>query len=308
MRVLHIGFVIPALCKALKDASDDYLFMDWTVLNNDIPTLHAKTIEIANEFNPDLILIHVQVAGVYNSEVLSQLPGFKINWTWDYREPTLPWIIECSKAVDVTGFTNDTDVCVMSNLGIRSEFIQGGFDHETFKPEGSTGKYPRIVFIGNNYPKDDYTFPLADYRTDMINMLRNKYGEDFGIFGFGWNNGLNNFMYREHKEAECYRSCEMAINLSHFDAGRYTSDRLFRLMGSGAFCLCKWYPDFEKDFEDGVHLRIWHNFDELNSLIEYYTEHVDERRLIAEAGCKLVHGRNTWKHMAANIIKIAASH
>lgn len=309
MKILHIGFVIPGLCDALKDASSEYLFMDWTgwtAIPNNTENLHKKTIEVSNDFKPDLTLLHVQTPGVYSAHVLSQLHGYVINWTWDYREPTPPWMIECGGSVDLTGFTNEVDVKIMTDLGHNSAFIQGGFDDRIYKPVGSIGKYPEIVFIGNNYPKDDYTFPLADYRTSMINMLITKYGDKFGIYGFGWNNGLNNFMYRPEKEAECYRSCKIAINLSHFDAERYTSDRLFRLLGSGAFCLTKWYPSIDKDFTDGVHLRVWHDFDELNELIEYYTDN-DERRTIAQNGCNLAHEKFTWNHMVLRMKAYATS-
>lgn len=306
MRTLHIGFTVPALCRALSAASSEYLFLDWTAwtsIPNNTAALHAKTLEVAEQFKPDLVFIHVQSPGVYTPEVLNKLQGFKINWTWDYREPTPQWMVDCGKAVDVTAFTNDADVIMMRALGMNAEFLQSGFNDDVFRPDGSVGEYPQIVFMGNNYPKEDYDFPLADYRIKMVNTLSSKYGTNFGVYGFGWGNDMRNFMYREAKEAECYRSSKVAINVSHFDALRYTSDRMLRLMGSGALCLSKWYPGIELDFEDKINIRVWHDLDELEGLIEYYLDerNKDERIRISQAGCELVHRNYTWNHMADKI-------
>lgn len=304
MRTLHIGFTVPALCQALSNASSEYLFLDWTAwtsIPNNTEALHKKTLEVAHEFNPDLVFLHVQSPGVYTSQVLANLPGFVVNWTWDYRDPTPEWMVKCGKSVDLTGFTNETDVKIMRDLGMNASFIQSGFNDEVFRPDGPVGEYPEIVFMGNNYPKEDYTFPLADFRTDMVGKLRSKYGNRFGVYGFGWGNDMMNFMYREKKEAECYRSCKIAINLSHFDADRYTSDRMLRLMGSGAFCLSKWYPGIEQDFLDKINIGVWNDLDELTSKIDYYLEHKDERMNIAMAGCVLAHKKYTWHKMVDNI-------
>jgi len=87
----------------------------------------------------------------------------------------------------------------------------------------------------------------------------------------------------------------MAINASHFERTRYTSDRMFRIMGCGTLCLTKWYPGIEADFKDGVHLRVWKDLAELNALIDYYLENPEEGSAIARAGQLHVLETCTWE-------------
>lgn len=310
MKILHIGFEVPSLARALRSASNEYQFLDWsswTAMPNNTANLHRETLRVAEEFSPDITIMQIQAPGVYDYETVSKLPGFVVNWTWDVRKPTPQWILDLAPGVSLTGFTNEDDVSVLQDAGYNAAFIQSGFDDEIFRPDGSvdTGKYEEIVFIGNNYPKEDYPFPLGEFRIEMVKHLEAKYGPKFGVYGFGWTNQMKNFMYREHKEAECYRSCKMAINVSHYEIERYSSDRILRLMGSGAFCLAKWYPGIEKDFVDGKHLRTWKTLEELDSLIQYYTVNDDERIRIALAGCELVRKKYTWESMIDNIKKHA---
>lgn len=308
MKVFHIGFTIQALSKALSESSE-YLFLDWTsytAIPNNTKALHNKIAEICDSFQPELTLIQIQAPNILDSDIVNKIPGIVINWTWDFN-PRLDWIKNMNATHVIHTFTNEEHVNIIRSHGMNAEFLQSGFNDEAYKPTGSISHaMPRIVFIANNYPKDDYQFPLADYRIEMVDMLEKKYGDKFGVFGFGWKNStiFNNFMYREGKEAECYRSCDIAINLSHYEAQRYTSDRMLRLMGSGAFCLSKWYPGIDIDFVDGEHLVTWRNFDELCELIERYSVDYSKRLEIAQNGCKLVHDKYTWKHFADNLKKL----
>lgn len=303
MRILHIGFVIPGLIKAFSEKSSDYKFFDWsdwTAIPGNLRNLHQETIKVSKEFKPDLTFMQIQAPDVYDLHTVDKLGGFVLNWTWDYR-PNPKWMYELAPAVDLSGFTNEKDVKDFRDRGYSAEFIQSGFDDEVFRPDGDVIDHPEIVFIGNNYKNEGYDFAMGDYRIEMVNFLMGHYGENFGVYGFGWTNPLNNFMYREAKESRCYRSCKIAINLSHYEIDRYSSDRILRLMGSGAFCLCKWYPGIDKDFEDGVHLRVWKTLDDLKDLIDYYLKHDDERIRIANNGCELVRNNYTWNDMVDRI-------
>lgn len=304
MKVLHIGIPIYSLSREFAKHCD-YRYIDWTAwtaIPGNLHNMYKEVLSAAKEFKPDLVFMQIQAPGIISGEFLDDLrPHAKriVNWTWDIRTPTPQWILDIASKVDVTGFTNEDDVTHLRSLGHNAEFLQSGFDHEVFDIEGDFSDYPEIVFVGNNYPPDEYDFPLSQYRRDMVSHLERRYGPRFGVYGFGWANPMQNFMYRESKEASCYRSSKVAINLSHYVATRYSSDRILRLMGSGGMCLAQWYPGIDKDFVDGVHLRTWNSFDELDSLIDYYTDdsNRDERNRIALSGCELVHKNYTWGHM-----------
>jgi len=308
MKVLHIGFSNPALGNAFKKRCD-YRFIDWTswtAVPNNVPNLHKHILDTCDEFDPDVVFMQIQSPGVITPELCQQLPGLVVNWTWDYREPTPEWMVDCAPHV-LSAFTNENDVNYLTSLGHRAVFLQGGFDSEIYNPDGMIDENaPSIVFMANNYPKDDYDFPLADFRMDIVQSLKERYGSEFAVYGFGWpgQNPLQSFMHRERKEAECYRGCKIAINLSHYQAERYTSDRMFRILGTGTFCLSHWYPGIDKDFKQSTHLDIWKTKQELFDLIDHYLANAEERIETAEAGCKLAHLNYTWDHMVYNIKKI----
>ena len=311
MKLLHIGFPNPALGKAFTRKSTEYRFIDWTAwtaIPNNVDNLHKHIKDLCDNFDPDIIFMQIQSPGVITPEFVKTLPGLIINWTWDYRDPTPQWMVDVAPYV-VSAFTNETDVEYLESIGHKAMFLQGGFDNDVYDPDGqleSRDKSPEVVFMANNYPDDEYNFPLMKYRMDMVTMLKERYGSRFAVYGFGWpgQNPLQSFMHREEKEAIAYRSSKVAINLSHFETNRYTSDRMFRLLGSGTMCLTHAYPGLEKDFTDGEHLRVWRDFDELTELIDYYlsSDHAMDRIHIAEAGCKLVHLNYTWDNLASAVV------
>lgn len=309
MKLLHIGFPNPALGKAFNDKTE-YRFIDWTAwtaIPNNVENLHNHIIEFCEEFKPDMIFMQIQSPGVITPEFVQKLPGTIINWTWDYREPTPQWMVDIAPYV-ISAFTNENDVNYLTSLGHDAIFLQGGFDDTIYDPDGDyeVDALPHIVFMANNYPQDEYSFPLSNFRIELVDALKERYGEQFKVYGFGWpgQNPLQSFMHREAKEAASYRSAKIAINLSHFETERYTSDRMFRILGSGAMCLSHWFPGIEKDFIDGEHLRVWKTKEELFEQIDYYIDNLQERIPISEAGCKLAHLHYTWRNLVDNLVKL----
>jgi len=157
-----------------------------------------------------------------------------------------------------------------------------------------------IVFMGNDYKG---TFPCSAERTQMVRMLQQRYGSRFAVHGSGWD--APNFL-QEPDEAAAYRACKIAINQNHYDAvPKFTSDRIFRLMGSGAFCLSNYWPGMEEDFEIGTHLVTYPTIEHLPALIDYYLDHVDERQQIAKRGCQHVHAHHSWDARMVDLLRIA---
>ena len=306
--IFHIGMgAVPAISRELAKLGP-YRFLDWTtymelgqgakeLLNRDI-------LKFSSELKPAITFLHIQRPGVISPEIAAQLKGVVINYTYDVSLPVPEWYYDVGANISTTIFSSEKEVWDLKAKGIESQFQHVGYDNLVFRTDGSRGEYGDIVFLGNNYTADQ-NFELTDMRLDMVNFLKDKYGDQFKVYGNKWPYNDGNLMYRELKEAECFRSCKIAINISHFDLERYTSDRMFRIMGSGAFCLTKWYPGIEKDFIDGEHLRVWKDFDELKTLIDYYLTHEEERNKIAQAGNKYVSEHLTWEIRIKNIIDMA---
>lgn len=280
---------------------------EYKEINTNHPNLNNEIKTIAQLYKPDLTFIQVQTADIISFDAIKELKkngSYVVNWTGDVRFPLPEWYIDMGKLIDNTLFTNLTDVETARARGIKSEYLQIGIDETIYTPQGSTMYVPEIVFLGNNY---NGMFPLSNMRSDMIQQLRGRYGNKFGVFGNGYSNANGNFNHSQEAEARVYRTAKIAINLSHFSYKKYSSDRLFRILGTGkALCLSHRFPLMEEDFVDGYHLRSWGEISQLFSLIDYYLSPAnDEERIrIATQGRELCHSKFTWDAMINNLMDI----
>lgn len=286
----------------IRDALAEYgdvMYWDWTSAKHDF---NKSLIALVDGFKPDLVFMQVQTPNVISVETAKLLSKETkiVNWTGDVRYPTPQWFIDIGRHIHLTLFTNMHDIEHVRKYGIKADYLQIGVPDKIFKPEGCGHvDAPEIVFFGNNIGG----FPLSHYRADMVRKLRNTYGKRFGCYGINWGPGIKSITNQE-EEASYYRSAKIAINLSHFDYPRYTSDRLLRAMGSGCFVLSHAYQDIEKEFENGKHLQTWSNFTELFEMIDFYLERKDEREKIAKAGCKHIHANHTWSNRINELMKM----
>jgi spore maturation protein CgeB len=269
---------------------------NWVTLNSDIPSLNNKILELHRNIKPDVVFMQIQGADIIYIETARELTktSYTINWTGDVRYPLPNWFIELGKVISLSLFSNMYDVRVMKELGLNSDFLQVGFDPKVFHPFGQQIEAPKVIFMGSNYITTQ-SFPLSQLRVEMATRMKNEFGSNFTVYGSGWEGIIPDAKYLDvHQESNAYRSCDIAINLSHFDYGRYSSDRIFRLMGSGAFCLSHQYLEIEKDFVINEHLVTWSNIDELIEKTKYYLSNVFERELIRMNGCKYVRSECNW--------------
>ncbi len=289
-RVLHVALSSGGRQRALCDALamlGPYRELDWTSI--DRQRVAREIARVADEHAPTLTFCQIQTDGVVTRDMIERLPGLTVNWTGDARSPMPTWYEDLAPAFSLTCFSNATDAAALVRRGLRAAYLQIGFDPEVYTPDGDLGGYPAIVFLANEY-KDN--FPLGALRREVVARLSKAFGRDFAVYGRGWGDGTRSLDPLE--EARCYRSCKIAIGTSHLDLSRYTSDRMYRAMGSGAFYLTRDYPDRAVDFRDGVDVAVWRDVGELIERCHYYLEHEDERQRIATTGTRLVRSRHTW--------------
>ena len=303
-RILHIamgaltnGEVPDALHRALA-AQGQYRTLCWRQFG--VKQLQQKIVEAARDLQPTITFMQVQTDDVVHPETIRQIPGAILNWTGDVREPILKMFYQLApKAIPC--FSNASQPAIMRGKGVRAEYLQNAVDEAIFTPHGEPAPAPDIIFMGNDYGA---VFPLGALRREMVARLRARYGSRFGVFGrfHGATGNLNNDM---RAEAAHYRGCQIAINLSQFSLSRYSSDRLFRALGSGAFVLSHRYPDIDQDFVEGEHLAAWAALDELERQIGRYLDAPAERQRIAQQGCELVHAKHTWSARTPELLAIA---
>ena len=296
-KLLHIalGNHNTGLWKAF-DNNFETKHYNWSEDSTDIQKVNQKILQYHNSFKPDVVFMQIQKEGIIDIETAKKITksSFTINWTGDVRYPLPQWFIDLGKHISITLFSNMKDVLLSRKAGINADFLQVGFDPEVFTNYGAINKTPAIIFMGSNYIQNN-KFPLSQYRIDLVNKLYQTYGNDFMVYGGNWEQVVPNSVFlKQHEESMAYRSCKIAISLSHFNYGRYSSDRIFRLLGSGAFCLSHNYEGIENDFIIKRHLDNWNDLDELIGKINYYWKNDYERNLIAKEGCKFVRENCTW--------------
>jgi hypothetical protein len=258
-------------------------------------------VRIAREFMPDIIFMQIQAPDIIHIETVKAMRETEpwiCNWNGDIRDETPRWMIEMAPHIDKTLFSNMRDVKNVVNGG----YLEIGYDPEIYTPKGEIGNCKEISFFGNNYGASQ--FPLSKLRIEMNTMLHKHFGDKYGVYGNNWFNVAGNYNHSQAEESKAYRATKIAINLSHYDVDSYTSDRIYRILGSGAFCLCKAYPNMP--FIDGVHVRVWSTLPELLNLINYYLDDKNqaERQAIAHQGNEFVKQNYTFDRMVKNLIGI----
>jgi spore maturation protein CgeB len=274
----------------------DATHFNWIPYKDEVEKLNKKIMQKYHQVKPDVVFMQIQKAGIISLNTARNMSknSYTINWTGDVRYPLPDWFVELGREISLSLFSNMFDVRIMKEKGVNADFLQVGFDPTVFHPFGENAPTPKVIFMGSNYI-NSHSFPLSRFRYEMVTALRAQFGAKFKVYGSGWNDVIPDAEYLDiHQEAKAYRSCDIAINLSHFDYGRYSSDRIFRLMGSGAFCLSHQYKEVEKDFIVNEHLATWSNIPELIEKVNYYLHNVYERENMRMNGCKYVREECSW--------------
>ncbi len=308
MKLLHFALLAPGspqwgLRNALRAMASEYAEFDWYPQwsNQNLRELRDGFVEKTRAMKPDFVFMQIQTENLLPGAVLDEVrrhSGFTLSWCGDCRDETPRWMWDAVGHIDLHTVSNLRDVENLRERGRAAEFLNIGFTPEVFSPQGRHRPgTPDVVFLGTNYGT---RFPRSVARQKMVAGLRARYGGRFAVYGGGW--GPNDPFLNEEEESASYRSCKIAINQNHYDTvPRFSSDRIFRAMGSGAFVLSNYWPGIEEEFSDGEHLVVWRDFDELHAKIDYYLAHDDERHKIAAAGTEHVRRNHTWEARMRNI-------
>lgn len=250
----------------------------------------------------DLVFIQIQGDGLNQETIkhLKNIGAFVIGWSGDIRNRLPECYFNYAKwGIDLTCFSNMTDVEIMRKCGYKSDWLQIGYDPEIYQLQGEVNSLAPIVFMGNSFGH----FPLSGLRKDMVRELKRAYGDNFKAFGSGMPDG--SFMGNQPGEAAVYRGAKIGINLSHFDSDRYSSDRLFRMLGCSVCVLSHNYKGIGKDFDIGNELIVWNDFNELKERINSLLSHEDGyRQLIAKQGNHKARQNFTFEKMGEQIIEL----
>ena len=197
-------------------------------------------------------------------------------------------------------FTVDSRMANWFNkkTSVKGHYMPAGvYDKEaSYKP---VKKFEHeVIFVGSRKYHPEWT-----YRGQLIGYLEKTYGSKFEHWG---NDGLGTV--RGKKLNELYASSKIVVGdtlCPNFNYPDYWSDRVYETLGRGGFIIHPHVPGMENEFVDKEHLVFYeyNNFGQLKSLIDYYSEHDEEREKIRLAGHKLVKEKYTYKNRWEHILK-----
>lgn len=334
-RILHValkgvdGEEQAALCAGLrtfgvyKEIDSRFQKIDWCYQEIDwrkenLPKNRGLFLHAVETYKPTIVFMQLQTANVILPEQITEARRINpdclyLQWNGDLREraihPSMSWQFLLGAVCDSTLLTNYDDVAALNDLGIRSDYFQIGYDWNIYKPRDGmptfTDEVPSVVFLGSYYPQLGYESQL---RLDLATELYEALEGDFACYGHQWG-GYPWGMPRvsDATEAFIYQNCKIAVALSlRSDIKCYTSDRLFRATGCGAFTLVKRFSGMEKLFYiDHQSCVAWDTVPELVELVKHYLtpEQAGWRRIIGENGVDVAR-LHSWHYRMADLRRI----
>jgi hypothetical protein len=199
--------------------------------------------------------------------------------------------------------------------GSDAFWVQHGVNHHWLPPAADlrhVGPFPtpeldldgKIVFVGSEGYHACYPF-----RPKLIQHLRDRYGEEFVLFGPAAQRGT----VRMEALASVYAADAIFVGDHCFaDELRpnYWSDRLPETLGRGGFLIYPRTPGLEEQgYRSGEHLLTYEPGDlqDLDDWIDFARScSPDERQGIADAGRELVRARHTYEIRAAQLLEALA--
>lgn len=305
---IYAGDIKPhySIQRAFEKHFDCFTY-DWVNISHSIGLQKTQQdfIGLLKDRRPDYCFMQLQNPINMTVPIIREMAKYTkiINWSGDVRQSAewYNWFEAIGKEIYLTLFTNNYDVELLRNRGVRADYLQIGFDTGWYGKKDKNINSPEIVFACNDYG----SFPLSKYRASVVETLTNEFKERFKVYGNGWGNrGIQTRMINCAEEAQAYNNCKIAISVSNFNINRYYSDRLLRIMGCGAFPLSHEFEGMDLDFTEGHNIVSFKNLDELIEKCYYYLEHDSDRNLIAENAYNTAHSKCTWDIRCQELIQL----
>lgn len=291
-RVLHIALrddfePQPALERALRSIASQYVQVDWQAEEKKGP-LATPLLEAAAALKPTLVFAQIQRPNALSGQLMRRVRDFCdpscviVQWDGDqHHTPTdkgRQWYVELGRECDCNLTVETGYQARYAALGVKHPgYLQIGIEERWYHPSEPTAGVPPVVLLAGNYPSLAHNPGGYKTRLEIAQRCQDAYGpEGFGIYGSGWGGWpCARLFVRQPEEAGLYAAAKAALSISiRSDLPRYTSDRLLRMLASGAVCLVERFPDCDGlGLKHGDNCLLWSSWTELSTAIEWTLEH-----------------------------------
>lgn len=223
-----------------------------------------------------------------------------INWNGDYFPQNFlnGNYVDMMKQYDLATFVTTDVKDVYDSRAINWRYWQIGYEECNVRPLRSTPKYD-VLFIGNSH---------YDFRVNLGTVLvgLRPEGINVGLYG-SWpesfhSNGYN--LYDFIAGHRLYQNCKIAISDGRPDATGFVSNRLFQAMYAGALVFQQYFEGIYAllGLEDGKHLIVYHDTEELPMLVRKYLKSPDISLKIAETGRRFITDYHSFDNRVSQLI------
>ena len=313
-RLLHVALRTPneknpGLERDLRGISSEYAEVDWCNVSDSSTAI----VEAATALRPTLVFIQAQGKGCLNPEAVPALRAacapnaVLVQWDGDqHHKPDAPereWFVRLGAQLDASLICNTEYPTRYAELGVkRPGYLQAGFDDAIYRLSPPTEGTERVVLLAAHYP-------LHRRRSRMIKQVRELLLPNLGVYGNGWDwlpSPKAHPLLRQSEESGVYAAAHAALSISIVNnLPRYTSDRLLRMLGSGAVVVAERFPDCEGlGLVDGVNCLLWRGWEELQRAVAMALGMSDEARAEMRRAAVEVARLHTWAVRAAELCAV----
>lgn len=279
------------------------------------PDVQARVLAAAHEQRPTIVLLRLQRGGspitpAFVRELRAHCdPRVVIaHWNGDQYQAagtlSAAWMVELGREVDTTLLVNVQEQGELAHAGVRHPgFLASGYDPECYRPVTSSMPVRReVVCLANRHK------PVAEYarRNELLARFA-AWGDQCVLHGKGWDKEsvrARPFVPRT-EEAAVYSGAAAALSISmHAGVARYTSDRLWRLLGCGAVALVEQFYGWNTfGLCDGVNCLVWTGWEQLRHLLAWVLspEGVRAAPAMRAAALELAQ-HHTWEARALELL------
>ena len=252
--------------------------------------IHEKENWYKNKENSDITIV---LRGLTNYE-----PNLStINILWNISHPSMITINEFEKydIVFISSIKYANKISAQVNTIVKP--LLQCTDPTIFFTEPQEDINDEILFVG---------MTRHVHRQIIKDALKTNH--NISIYGGGWEayldkNDIKGQFIPNEELHKYYSSCKILLN-DHWEDMKnedFPSNRLFDALACGTFVISDNIPSAKTIFKDTI--ITYDNVDDLNKKLDYYLNHEDERKIIAEKGKKLVLKNHTFDHRVIEILK-----
>jgi spore maturation protein CgeB len=259
----------------------------------DLQRINNNFLDIVKKWRPDLVF--VLQGTTLSSETIQTISK-------SYHTPTVNWFIDYPNEFQTSlKIAKAYDYFFVSSTGAKELHRRLGNHHVQYLPFACDEAIHKpvevsdsdimnlgndVVFVGSHYPE----------REDLFNNIKEF---DLGLWGARWNllskdSPLKKFYRGDQIDpkiwVKIYRCSKIILNINmgygikNIDNNTMANTRLFEALGCGVLQAVDKKDDILELFEDGKHLVVFENLDELKEKLRYFLDNPDKRSQIADEG------------------------